>query len=137
MRKEQPEDLSLSLGATGTSHRLSSFIIPTAPIRAQHMQKPSEPIPSPSTLSTQKDRPSPRTNPHQQRESLHQRERCLRRIHSDSDGEDWVVQWGGRFMSPCLSISVCKEQEPVLPYLISLLQPCQSRPPHLPSSLFP
>lgn len=29
MRKEQPEDLSLSLGATDTSHRLSSFIIPT------------------------------------------------------------------------------------------------------------
>lgn len=29
------------------------------------------------------------------------------------------------------------ERDPVLPYLISFLQPCQSRPPHLPSCLFP
>lgn len=60
------------------------------PIRGQYTHKQLEPLPSPSTLSTQKERHSPRTNPHQQKQNLHQRESCMRRIHSDSDGEGGV-----------------------------------------------
>lgn len=56
------------------------------------MQKRPEPTPTPSpALSAQQDRAPIEEQTHTKRKNLHQREKCVRRIHSDGDGEGGVV----------------------------------------------
>lgn len=61
------------------------------------MQKQPEETPSPCLEHPVGQNPHLGTNLHQEKQSLHQREKCMRRIHSDGDGEGRaaVLQWDG------------------------------------------
>lgn len=105
------------------------------------MHKQPEATPSPCLERPVGQNPHRGTNLHQKKQSLHQREKCMRRIHSDGDGEGGAVplQWDGeRYLSGSLpppasflhSFSVLVEsshpgvRDPVQPSLTPSPKPC-------------
>lgn len=107
------------------------------------MQKQPEPTPSPCLERPVGQNPHRRTNPHQEKQSLHQREKCARRIHSVGDGREGQgcssgMEKGGTSGGPShpqLLFSLLSqswlgavtleswEQVPVLPSLIPFPEP--------------